>query len=87
MVQSVPGVWLRALRLSSSGAEAMRLFRRLHRINSYWAISVITEKGIESLYLTDSELHRIRKRSRVAFTPQPAGFLNRLKFAWAILWQ
>jgi hypothetical protein len=44
----------------------MKTFRRLKKYNTYWACTIVSEKGVENLYLTDTELHRIRKRSRVA---------------------
>ena len=66
----------------------MRTFRKLKRFNTYWACTIVSEKGIENLYLTDSELHRLRKRSRVA-DPNgcSAGWFARLKLAWAVFWQ
>ena len=66
----------------------MRVFRKLRRFNTYWACTIISEKGIENLYLTDSELHRVRKRSRVAHPEGcPSTWLARLKLAWSVFWQ
>tara|TARA_R100000808_G_C2114557_1_gene127618 strand:- start:137 stop:337 length:201 start_codon:yes stop_codon:yes gene_type:complete len=66
----------------------MKVFKKLKRFNTYWACTIVSEKGIENLYLTDSELHRVRKRSRVA---NPGGssatFWARLHLAWLVLWQ
>lgn len=66
----------------------MKTFKRLKKFNTYWACTIISEKGIENLYLTDSELHRLRKRSRVA-NPDgcPATWIARLKLAWSVFWQ
>ena len=66
----------------------MRTFKSLQRFSTYWACTIISERGIENIYLTDNELHRIRKRSRVA-NPNgcPSTFWSRLKLAWSVLWQ
>ena len=51
-----------------------------------WYVTVLNDKGLlETIYLTDSEIERIREKMSDKCLPVKATFLTRLKFAWNIL--
>lgn len=49
-------------------------------------VSVVKDEYIVTLRITSSEYDRLLVRSGKEFKAKPNTFLNRLSFAWAILW-